>query len=119
MRVRLHESLSWLVRLHQRMPLVPLLIQAVDPNATSISAFFTRLSADLTAFCIALAVFCLLLAALFLMVANATGNERARTHAIGSLYGVLGALAVALLANILASLINNAVTGASAGGPGQ
>ncbi|HET8846601.1 MAG TPA: hypothetical protein VFN35_34385 [Ktedonobacteraceae bacterium] len=90
-----------------------------DPNATSISDFFARLTTDLTIFALAMAGFFFALSALFYMASGATGNERTRQHAISSLYASLGGLALALLAGTIALLVNNAVTGASAGGPGN
>ena len=95
------------------MRLVP---GATDPNATDISTFFDRLTNDLTVFALAMAGFFFALSALLYMSAGATGNERTRSHAIGSLYAALVGLALALLAGSFALLINNAVTGASAGG---
>ena len=99
--------------------LLPLLPQASDPNAQGISDFFTRLSTDLTIFALAMAGFFFALSALFYMAAGATGNERTRTHAISSLYAALAGLALALLAGSIALLVNNAATGASAGGTGH
>ena len=90
-----------------------------DPNAVDINTFFGRLTADLTVFALAMAGFFFALSALFYMASGATGNERTRQHAISSLYAALGGLALALLAGTIALLVNNAVTGASAGGPGN
>ncbi|HVT97549.1 MAG TPA: hypothetical protein VHE33_08575 [Acidobacteriaceae bacterium] len=90
---------------------------ATDPNANAISAFFGRLTADLTVFALAMAGFFFALSALFYMASGATQNERTRQHAISALYAALGGLALALLAGTVALLINNAATGASAGGP--
>lgn len=86
-----------------------------DPNATSISDFFGRLTTDLTVFALAMAGFFFALSALFYMASGATQNERTRQHAVSSLYAALGGLALALLAGTIALLVNNAVTGASAG----
>lgn len=58
------------------------------------------------------------LSALLYMSSGLTGNERMRTHAIGCLYAALAGLALALMAGTFTLLINNAVSGASAGGPG-
>jgi purine-cytosine permease-like protein len=98
--------------------LVPAFASA-DPNATDISTFFGRLTTDLTVFALAMAGFFFALSALFYMASGATQNERTRQHAISSLYAALGGLALALLAGTIALLVNNAVTGASAGGPGN
>jgi hypothetical protein len=93
--------------------------RASDPNATAISDFFKRLTADLTIFALAMAGFFFALSALFYMASGATQNERTRQHAISALYAALGGLALALLAGTIALLVNNAVTGVSAGGPGN
>jgi hypothetical protein len=99
--------------------LVLRLVPADDPNTASISAFFGRLTADLTGFALGMAGFFFALSALFYMASGATNNERTRQHAIASLYAALGGLALALLAGTIALLVNNAVTGSSAGGPGN
>lgn len=96
-----------------------LVLALTDPNATDIGTFFDRLTNDLTVFALAMAGFFFALSSLFYMAAGATGNERTRSHAVGSLYAALAGLALALLAGSLALLVNNAVTGAAAGGPGN
>jgi hypothetical protein len=95
--------------------LLPLMAHATDPNATSIGSFFSRLTGDLTVFALAMTGFFFALSALFYMASGATGNERTRSHAVSSLYAALAGLALALLAGTIALLVNNAVTGASAG----
>lgn len=107
---------SWGARM---LPLVSLVAQAADPGAQDISAFFTRLTTDLTIFALAMAGFFFALSALFYMASGATGNERTRAHAVSALYAALAGLALALLAGTIALVVNNAATGASAGGPGQ
>ncbi len=97
------------------MRLLPLIISA-DPNANNITNFFLRLSSDLTVFAVAMAGFFFAIAALFYMSSGLTGSERTRQIAIGSLYAAMGGLALALLSGTFAVLVNNAATGATAGG---
>lgn len=75
----------------------------------SISGFFTNLAGDVTAFAVAASVFFFVWAAILFM---ATGdNDRTKAHAKGALYAALGGLALALLANTIAGLVNTAAAG--------
>ena len=75
----------------------------------SISGFFTNLYNDLTAFALAMATFFFAWAALLYMTANQ--NENHRVQARSSLYVALGGLALALLAQTIAALVNGAAQG--------
>lgn len=111
--------LSQSVGLAYVLPILPQIPVAQDPNAVAIGDFFARLTGDLTVFSLAMAGFFFALSALFYMSSGLTGNERMRTHAIGCLYAALSGLALALMSGTFTMLINNAASGASAGGPGQ
>ena len=82
-----------------------------DSNAQDIGKFFGSLTGDLTIFALAMAGFFFALAALFYMAAGATGNERTRTHAVGSLYAAMSGLALALLAGSVSAIVSGAVPG--------
>ncbi len=75
----------------------------------SISGFFTNLYNDLTAFALAMATFFFAWAALLYMTANQ--NENHRTQARSTLYVALSGLALAILAQTIAALINGAALG--------
>ena len=75
----------------------------------SISGFFTNLYNDLTAFALAMATFFFAWAALLYMTANQ--NENHRVQARSALYVALSGLALAILAQTIASLINGAAQG--------
>ena len=75
----------------------------------SISGFFTNLYNDLTAFAVAMATFFFAWAALLYMTANQ--NENHRVQARSALYVALGGLALAILAQTVAALVNGAAKG--------
>ncbi len=75
----------------------------------SITGFFTNLYNDLTAFALAMATFFFAWAALLYMTANQ--NENHRVQARSALYVALGGLALAILAQSIASLVNGAAQG--------
>lgn len=76
---------------------------------SSITGFFTNLYNDLTAFALAMATFFFAWAALLYMTANQ--NENHRVQARRALYVALGGLALAILAQSVASLVNGAAQG--------
>ena len=76
---------------------------------SSITGFFTNLYNDLTAFALAMATFFFAWAALLYMTANQ--NENHRVQARSALYVALGGLALAILAQSVASLVNGAAQG--------
>ncbi|HVB23423.1 MAG TPA: hypothetical protein VNG51_15900 [Ktedonobacteraceae bacterium] len=88
--------------------LVNILLRSVIVLGT-ISGFFTNLYNDLTAFALAMATFFFAWAALLYMTANQ--NENHRTQARGTLYVALSGLALAILAQTIAALINGAALG--------
>ena len=75
----------------------------------SIAGFFTNLYDDLTLFALAMATFFFAWAALLYMTANQ--NENHRVQARSALYVALGGLALALLAQTIAGLVNGAAQG--------
>ena len=75
----------------------------------SISGFFSNLYNDLTAFALAMATFFFGWAALLYMTANQ--NENHRVQARSALYVALSGLALAILAQTIAGLINGAAHG--------
>jgi len=75
----------------------------------SISGFFGNLYNDLTAFALAMATFFFAWAALLYMTANQ--NENHRVQARSALYIALSGLALAILAQTVAGLINSAAQG--------
>jgi hypothetical protein len=75
----------------------------------SIAGFFTNLYTDLTLFALAMATFFFAWAALLYMTANQ--NENHRVQARSSLYVALGGLALAILAQTIAGLVNGAAQG--------
>ena len=75
----------------------------------SIAGFFSNLYNVLTAFALAMATFFFAWAALLYMTANQ--NENHRTQARSTLYVALSGLALALLAQTIAALINGAAKG--------
>jgi hypothetical protein len=79
-------------------------------NPITIGQFFSSLYGKLTAFALALSTFFFAWAAV-LYGASGTGNERAKQHAQAALYAALVGLALALLAGVVAGLINAAASG--------
>ncbi len=75
----------------------------------SISGFFSNLYNDLTAFALAMATFFFGWAALLYMTSNQ--NENHRVQARSALYVALSGLALAILAQTIAGLINTAANG--------
>jgi uncharacterized membrane protein len=75
----------------------------------SIAGFFTNLYNDLTVFALAMATFLFAWAALLYMTANQ--NENHRVQARSALYVALSGLALAILAQTIASLVNGAAQG--------
>ncbi len=75
----------------------------------TISGFFSNLYNDLTAFALAMATFFFGWAALLYMTANQ--NENHRVQARTALYVALSGLALAILAQTIAGLINSAAQG--------
>ena len=75
----------------------------------SVSGFFGNLYNDLTAFALAMATFFFAWAALLYMMANQ--NETHRIQARSALYVALTGLALAILAQTVAGLINGAAQG--------
>jgi hypothetical protein len=75
----------------------------------SIAGFFTNLYNDLTVFALAMATFFFAWAALLYMTANQ--NENHRVQARSALYVALSGLALAILAQTIASLVNGAAQG--------
>jgi len=75
----------------------------------SIAGFFTNLYNDLTVFALAMATFFFAWAALLYMTANQ--NENHRVQARSNLYIALGGLALAILAQTIAGLVNGAAKG--------
>lgn len=74
-----------------------------------ISGFFNNLYNDLTAFALAMATFFFAWAALLYMTANQ--NENHRVQARSALYVALSGLALAILAQTIAALVNGAAQG--------
>jgi uncharacterized membrane protein len=101
-----------LASVHARLLLftnvVSLFVRSVIVLA-SISGFFSNLYTDLTAFALAMATFFFAWAALLYMTANQ--NENHRTQARSTLYVALSGLALAILAQTIAALINGAASG--------
>ena len=75
----------------------------------SISGFFSNLYNDLTAFALAMATFFFGWAALLYMTSNQ--NENHRVQARSALYVALSGLALAILAQTIAGLVNTAAQG--------
>ena len=75
----------------------------------SVAGFFTNLYNDLTVFALAMATFFFAWAALLYMTANQ--NENHRVQARSNLYIALGGLALAILAQTIAGLVNGAAKG--------
>jgi hypothetical protein len=75
----------------------------------SISGFFSNLYNDLTAFALAMATFFFGWAALLYMTSNQ--NENHRVQARSALYVALSGLALAILAQTIAGLVNSAAQG--------
>ena len=75
----------------------------------SVSGFFTNLYNDLTAFALAMATFFFAWAAILYMTANQ--NENHRVQARSALYVALSGLALAILAQTIAGLVNGAANG--------
>ena len=97
--------------LHQPAQLATLVNTAVNALIVlgSISGFFSNLYNDLTAFAVAMATFFFGWAALLYMTANQ--NENHRVQARSALYVALSGLALAILAQTIAGLINGAAHG--------
>ena len=81
-------------------------MQAPPPPPPTIASFFGNLYNDLTAFALAMATFFFAWAALLYMASNQ--NENHRTQARSTLYVALSGLALAMLAQTIATLINAA-----------
>lgn len=77
----------------------------------SIGGFFDNLYGQLTLFAGAMTVFFFALAALFYGASVLTSSERARSHAIASIYGALIGLALVLLAGTVATIVSTAASG--------
>ncbi len=77
----------------------------------SISGFFNNLYGQLTVFAGAMTVFFFALAALFYGASILMSSERARSHAIASIYGALIGLALTLLAGTAAGIVSTAAKG--------
>jgi hypothetical protein len=75
-----------------------------------LKGFFSNLYNQLTIFALAMAVFFFAWAALLYMTSG-SGNERNKIHALGALYAALGGLALALLAQTIAGIVNTAAKG--------
>jgi hypothetical protein len=75
----------------------------------SIGGFFSNLYNDLTAFALAMATFFFGWAALLYMTSNQ--NENHRVQARSALYVALSGLALAILAQTIAGLVNTAAQG--------
>src|SRR6266516_6602498 len=97
--------------LYQPVQLATLVNTAVNALIVlgTISGFFSNLYNDLTAFALAMATFFFGWAALLYMTANQ--NENHRVQARTALYVALSGLALAILAQTIASLINGAAHG--------
>jgi hypothetical protein len=93
------------------MPVITLLKTTVTTFIVlgSIAGFFTNLYNDLTLFALAMATFFFAWAALLYMTANQ--NENHRVQARSALYVALGGLALAILAQTIAGLVNGAAQG--------
>lgn len=74
-----------------------------------IQAFFGSLTRDLLFFALAFATFFFAWAAIQFAASGATGNERGRQHAQSALYLALVGLALALLAGVIAGIVQSAV----------
>jgi hypothetical protein len=92
------------------MPRGQALLTLVFPIA-SIGGFFDNLYGQLTLFAGAMTVFFFALAALFYGASVLTSSERARSHAIASIYGALIGLALVLLAGTVATIVSTAASG--------
>ncbi|HEU5348594.1 MAG TPA: hypothetical protein VFU63_08275 [Ktedonobacterales bacterium] len=77
----------------------------------SVGGFFGNLYGQLTLFAGAMTVFFFALAALFYGASIIMSSERARSHAIASIYGALIGLALALLAGTAAGIVSSAAHG--------
>lgn len=75
-----------------------------------VAGFFSNLYNQLTLFALAMAVFFFAWAALLYMTSGG-GNERNKTNALHALYAALGGLALALLAQTVAGIVNTAAQG--------
>ena len=97
--------------LHQPVQLATLVKTIVNALIVmgSISGFFGNLYNDMTAFAVAMATFFFGWAALLYMTANQ--NENHRVQARSALYVALSGLALAILAQTIAGLINGAANG--------
>jgi hypothetical protein len=89
---------------------VNFLLRLLLPLA-DIGGFFNNLYGQLTVFAGAMTIFFFALAALFYGASVLMSSERARSHAIASLYGALIGLALTLLAGTIAGIIETAANG--------
>lgn len=80
-------------------------------SLASISGFFNNLYGQLTVFAGAMTIFFFALAAMFYGASILMSSERARSHAIASIYGALIGLALTLLAGTAASIVSTAARG--------
>jgi O-antigen/teichoic acid export membrane protein len=76
-----------------------------------IGGFFNNLYGQLTVFAGAMTIFFFALSALFYGASVLMSSERARSHAIASLYGALIGLALTLLAGTIAGIVETAANG--------
>lgn len=90
-----------------RLSLLPRFLLSI----ASIGGFFGNLYGQLTLFAGAMTVFFFALAALFYGASIIMSSERARSHAISSIYGALIGLALTLLAGTAAGIVSGAATG--------
>ena len=77
----------------------------------SISGFFNNLYGQLTLFAGAMTIFFFALAGLFYGASIVMSSERARSHAIASIYGALIGFALTLLAGTAAGIVSTAANG--------
>ena len=107
----MHAKTLFATVLHQPTQLATLVKITVNMLIVlgSISGFFSNLYNDLTAFALAMATFFFAWAALLYMTANQ--NETHRIQARSALYVALTGLALAILAQTVAGLINGAAQG--------
>ena len=100
-------SLAWLTGMQSKQLIAPpLLILAAAPT---IAQFFTNLFNDLTPFALAASTFFFAWAAILYM-SSGGHNTRRMEAATSALYAALVGLALALLAGVIAGLINAAAT---------
>ena len=107
----MHTKILIVTVLHQPVQLATLVNTTLNMLIVlgSISGFFSNLYNDLTAFALAMATFFFGWAALLYMTSNQ--NENHRVQARSALYVALSGLALAILAQTIAGLINGAAQG--------